>query len=369
MLVNDVTAPTIVCPSNIVLSACQPTASWAVPVANDNCSGVLVTQTGGTPSGSSFATGTTTTISYKATDVGGNIANCSFTVTRKAELLAACSTNNPTIYFGYSGDQTAIISVAISGGAGPYTVVATMNRPLKCNIVTLAGDELWIPGAGTVTSSNVNTVCPSSGAGLIPSSTGNVTSVYGVSVTLMADAIISFTITDANGCITTCSKTIHATDVRCYAGNSGNTKITICHQTGSLKNPCVKICVDQSALGEHLAHGDFVGACTTDCVAPAGLLAQPTTKDMLSGEPLATVLTAQVSPNPTAGYFNVVIRGKNDLPVTVKVRDIFGRLIQANEKIAANSSLKYGHNWAGGTYFVEVIQGKERIVLKVIKGN
>ena len=186
----------------------------------------------------------------------------------------------------------------------------------------------------------------------------------------MADAVITFTVTDANGCTTSCTKEIHASDVRCFAGSSTNTKITICHQTGSTKNPCVKICVDQSALDEHLAHGDFVGACTANCVAPVGLVGQqPISAVVVTDEPLATVLTAKVSPNPTATYFNVVTKGKNDLPITVRVRDIFGRVMQANEKIAANSSLKYGHNWVGGTYFVEVVQGTERIILKVIKAN
>jgi HYR domain/Lamin Tail Domain/Secretion system C-terminal sorting domain len=369
VIVKDVTAPTIVCPANIVLTACQPTASWAAPQATDNCSGLVVSQTGGATSGSTFAPGTTTTISYRATDAGGNIANCSFSVTRMAELIATCSANNPVLYYGYAGDQAAVVSVAISGGTAPYTVVATMNRPLNCNMVTLAGDELWVPGAGTLASANTNTICPASGSGLIPSSTGNVSAVYGVSVTLMANAVITFTITDANGCVITCSKTIQASDVRCFAGNSAIAKITVCHQTGSLKNPCVKICIDPGALDEHLAHGDFVGACTTDCVAPAGLVAGQPIPALVASEDLASILSAQVSPNPTSSYFNIVIKGKKELPVTVKVRDIFGRLLQANENIAANSTLKYGHNWAGGTYFVEVMQGKERIVLRVIKGN
>jgi hypothetical protein len=40
-------------------------------------------------------------------------------------------------------------------------------------------------------------------------------------------------------------------------------KITICHRTGSKKNPWRTITVSQNALKAHLKHGDVVGACPT----------------------------------------------------------------------------------------------------------
>lgn len=38
-------------------------------------------------------------------------------------------------------------------------------------------------------------------------------------------------------------------------------KVTICHRTGSEKNPGVVITISRDALAAHLAHGDNVGAC------------------------------------------------------------------------------------------------------------
>jgi ABC-type sugar transport system substrate-binding protein len=38
-------------------------------------------------------------------------------------------------------------------------------------------------------------------------------------------------------------------------------KVTICHHTGSEKNPFVTITVSRNALPAHLAHGDTLGPC------------------------------------------------------------------------------------------------------------
>jgi hypothetical protein len=76
-------------PSNIMLPACGA-ATWAMPVASDNCPGATISQDG-PDSGSTFADGSTTVISYTVTDASGNQTSSSFTVTVisiSVELLA-----------------------------------------------------------------------------------------------------------------------------------------------------------------------------------------------------------------------------------------------------------------------------------------
>jgi hypothetical protein len=77
-------------------------------------------------------------------------------------------------------------------------------------------------------------------------------------------------------------------------------------------------------------------------------------------------LNVQVFPNPSSNYFNLVIKGNPASPVTVRVLDIFGRVVEKYEKIASTTVLKLGYKLRSGSYFAEVIQGSERKVVKII---
>lgn len=81
--VVDNTQPVISCPSNIVLEPTCPSgaiATYSTPTATDNCGVQAVDRTAGPASGSIFSIGITT-VTHTATDIHGNTASCSFTVT------------------------------------------------------------------------------------------------------------------------------------------------------------------------------------------------------------------------------------------------------------------------------------------------
>ncbi len=82
-----------------------------------------------------------------------------------------------------------------------------------------------------------------------------------------------------------------------------------------------------------------------------------------------TRLTVGVMPNPSSTFFTLVINSGDKTPVMVKVTDMVGRTIAVKENVSANTTLKMGDNWLGGVYFAEVIQGKERVLLKLIKAK
>lgn len=83
--VIDNTPPVISCPANITLEPTCPSgaiATYTTPTATDNCAVQSVNRTAGGASGTVFPIGTTT-VTYTATDIYGNSASCSFTVTVK----------------------------------------------------------------------------------------------------------------------------------------------------------------------------------------------------------------------------------------------------------------------------------------------
>jgi hypothetical protein len=86
-------------------------------------------------------------------------------------------------------------------------------------------------------------------------------------------------------------------------------------------------------------------------------------------EPLNETLEVSAMPNPSKGHFNLDIKGDKNNPVTIRVTDISGRVIEQYEKVSANSILKIGRKLKGGSCFVEVIQADQRRFVKIIKVN
>uniref|UniRef100_UPI00286D466C HYR-like domain-containing protein n=1 Tax=Flavobacterium sp. TaxID=239 RepID=UPI00286D466C len=360
VIVKDITVPTIVCPSNIVLSACQSTATWATPTGSDNCSGFSVMRTG-PASGSTFANGTTTTITYTVTDVGGNTASCSFTVTRQAALALAVTNSNPQLYYGYTLDQSTTIKGTPSGGVGPYKVVITMNRVLACNVLNSAGDETWTASAG---GSSTGNTCPGSGPGTTPVSTHLTVPVggfYSVTSILLANATFTVTVTDANGCVVSGTTNVYSEDARCFAGNSAIVKVKICHKTGNSKDPCHELCVSESAVAAHIAHGDYIGACLANCTDPV-----VHTKH-IEVEEAAKVFKVIGYPNPSKNQFTVEVLSDSNDKVEVAVYDMLARLIRRFESDSKSSPIRFGEDLPSGEYLTVVKQGENIKVLNLIK--
>jgi gliding motility-associated-like protein len=94
--VQDVTSPTFNnCPSTITVSAnasCEAVVNWTAPTASDSCDGTVVVSSTNHP-GSVFSLGSTT-VTYTAIDLAGNVSTCSFAVIvqdHTAPQISGCS--------------------------------------------------------------------------------------------------------------------------------------------------------------------------------------------------------------------------------------------------------------------------------------
>ena len=129
VIVIDDTSPTIACPSNITVSAnasCQATVNWAVPMASDNCGGPVTLTSTNTP-GSIFPLGSTT-VTYTATDVAGNVATCSFAVIvedNTAPQISGCS--DVIVSAGSSCKANASWTAPVATDCGSVTITSSHN--------------------------------------------------------------------------------------------------------------------------------------------------------------------------------------------------------------------------------------------------
>jgi hypothetical protein len=78
-------------------------------------------------------------------------------------------------------------------------------------------------------------------------------------------------------------------------------------------------------------------------------------------------LTAKALPNPSRAYFTLITSSSNASPLDIRLIDELGRTVESRMNVAANSVLTIGSDYKPGTYYAEVIQGIERVTLKLVK--
>jgi uncharacterized delta-60 repeat protein len=78
-------------------------------------------------------------------------------------------------------------------------------------------------------------------------------------------------------------------------------------------------------------------------------------------------LSVKVFPNPASGYFTLQLQSGNSAPAALRVTDILGRVVEAKAGVAANSTLQLGTNYRPGVYYVEVVQGSDKRIVKLVK--
>jgi hypothetical protein len=108
--------------------------------------------------------------------------------------------------------------------------------------------------------------------------------------------------------------------------------------------------------------------CAFTVTVVCGTVTSPVT--MAVGEPQETIpvhLTVTARPNPSASYFTLDIKSSNRHPVVVRITDVLGRTLAVKPEVDPNSSFKVGDQYLPGVYFVQVVQEKSVVTLKLIK--
>ncbi len=119
LLVRDVMPPTMSCPPNLIVGACQRTVDYALPEVSDNCpvDPAALVQTEGLPSGSEFPIGIVNN-AFLYTDPGGRTAECNFLIEVREGPALGIDSLPVSCFQACDGTLTALIG----GGDPPFAV-------------------------------------------------------------------------------------------------------------------------------------------------------------------------------------------------------------------------------------------------------
>jgi hypothetical protein len=74
-----------------------------------------------------------------------------------------------------------------------------------------------------------------------------------------------------------------------------------------------------------------------------------------------------VIPNPSAEGFTIYTESLSNLPLSIKVLDDAGRMIESRNGVVANGMMKIGNNYRPGVYYVQLVQGDVVKTMKLVK--
>jgi hypothetical protein len=208
-----------------------------------------------------------------------------------------------TVYPAYAPASSLTLMASASGGAGPYGYT-------------------W--SNGTLTASNM--------------------------VSPTANTTYTVTVQDQNGCLGSATKTVNVMNV---AGGKKGDKIVICHKERN------ELTIGMDGVADHLGHGDMLGGCDGQ--------ARPITRVNSVTDEAENSLSVRTGSNPARNHFDIQINGRTGMPVQVRVFDLLGRIVETKSAIQSNQTLRIGSSYNPGRYIVEIMQGRERQTLTLIK--
>lgn len=216
------------------------------------------------------------------------------------QCIEVSAGNDTTIYKGY-GSGTATLKATVTGG---------INNPINF---------IWSTGATTQTI----IVSPAQ------------TTTYWVNVT------------DAKGCFASDTVIVNVIDVSC--GTPGNSKVLVCHKGNT-------ICVDESAVPAHLAHGDFLGPCNA--------------QQIVFDESASEFRLYPNYPNPFNPVTRIMFNVHEQTKVKLEIYDALGRevavLVNGEIQAGIHSITWDAANYSSGIYFYKLTAGNFSEIRKML---
>ena len=71
--------------------------------------------------------------------------------------------------------------------------------------------------------------------------------------------------------------------------------------------------------------------------------------------------------NPSPTQFTLIPESSTDKPITIRVMDMNGKMLERRENIASGQLIRFGNNYKNGVYLAEITQGDQRKVVRLVK--
>ncbi len=168
----------------------------------------------------------------------------------------------------------------------------------------------------------------------------------------MVDVMVSYGSTDNCGA-TSCKVFVSSNEPQNGLGDGD-----VDHDWEVIDNHHIRLRAERSGNGEGRIYTITV-ACTD---ASGNTLTNSTTVTVPKG-----MFETKAGPNPSTTQFTIFTKSVDNQPLFVRVLDVNGNLIEVKKNVAANSTLVLGRNYEPGTYYIELIQGSSKEVVRVIK--
>jgi hypothetical protein len=379
---EDKEVPTLTVPDNITVATdkdeCNAVVNYAL-TAIDNCSDVTISSDH--PSGTAFVKGTTT-VTITATDESGNKTTKTFTVTVNDEQAPVITCPNDRTVTTDPGVCTAVVTLVNPGATDNCQGVSVVGRRSDSKALT----DAYPKGSTTITwtatdavgnkSSCTQTITVEDKEKPVITNASTNPSVLTVPNHKMRTVKVFYKVSDNCGSVTT-SLSITSNEDR--LNDPEEDEVGSDYQV--LDNNTVKLRAARSGSGNGriytitITATDASGHVSTETVT---VLVPHDRSDIVSASPMATatekvnveslkVLQVKALPNPSKNQFTLLISSGNDVPVMLRITDNLGRLIETRSGVPSNGTYNIGQRYTSGIYFVEVIQGASRSIMKLIK--
>ena len=412
--VTDNEAPKITCASNQSQTAdagvCKAAVTVSAPSTSDNCGVASVTNDYNSSADASdtYPVGTTT-VTWTVNDIHGNTNTCTqlIKVTDNEKPIANCKNytlnlsggvgsitandvnNNSTDNCGITslsvspssfncsnaGANTVTLTVTdIHGNSSTCTATVTVQYQPTCSIAVTAANNTYTGGVvtniylGYGPQSATMTANATGGSGFTyswsPANKLSSSTIQNPVFTPTAEGNYTYTVTvtNSNGCVTTCTKTFCVKDVQ--VSGSGGKKVYLCHlPPGNNQNPQT-LSISTNAVYSHLTEhsGDALGKCGSTCNSNKKTSVEQLLVDIDN-------LEITCSPNPFSQSFKLNYISAFSTQATISIFGITGNLIEKTTVSGNSNHVELGQNLPDGIYTVSFIQGDIVKIFKMIKVN